>query len=91
MDGWKEPFSCRKNWITIGPHGNVVSDIKAREVVIIGKVKGNILCGDRADIRSGCVVTGEIIARRVMVEDRAAIKGSVEVRAADQLARQQLT
>jgi len=69
--------------VTIGPTGNVISDIRAQDVVIMGTVKGNILCGDRADIRSGSSITGEIVAHRVVIQEGAMIKGSVEVRQAD--------
>jgi cytoskeletal protein CcmA (bactofilin family) len=73
-----------ENRVTIGPHGSVVSDIEAREVIIMGKVKGNIHGAERADFRSGCAVTGDTDARRIMIEDGAMIRGSVEVRRAEQ-------
>src|SRR5260370_25541875 len=38
--------------VTIGRNGSVAANISAREVVILGKVQGNIQCSDRLDIRS---------------------------------------
>ena len=38
--------------VTIGRNGSVAANISAREVVILGKVQGNIQVTDRLDIRS---------------------------------------
>src|ERR1700741_2078157 len=35
--------------VTIGRNGSVAANIVAREVVILGKVQGNIQCSDRLD------------------------------------------
>jgi cytoskeletal protein CcmA (bactofilin family) len=69
--------------VTIGRNGTVAANINAREVVIMGKVKGNIQCSDRLDIRGEGSLTGDVITQRISVEDGAILKGSVQVRAAD--------
>jgi len=69
------------NRVTIGRNGVVVANISAREVVIMGKVTGNIQCTDRLDIRSEGSLTGDVVTPRVCVEDGAVLKGAVEVRA----------
>ena len=69
--------------VTIGRNGSVAANISAREVVILGKVKGNIQCTDRVDIRSEGSLTGDVITQRISVEDGAILKGSVQVRAAE--------
>lgn len=71
------------NRITIGRNGSVAANITAREVVIMGKVQGNIQCSDRLDVRSEGALTGDVVTPRISVEDGAMIKGSVQVRAAD--------
>ncbi|PYX35645.1 MAG: polymer-forming cytoskeletal protein, partial [Acidobacteria bacterium] len=53
------------------------------EVVIMGKVHGNIQCSDRLDIRSEGSLTGDVITQRISVEDGAVLKGSVQVRSAE--------
>jgi cytoskeletal protein CcmA (bactofilin family) len=67
--------------ITVGRNGVVVADISAREVVIMGKVTGNIQCTDRLDIRSEGSLAGDVVTPRICVEDGAVLKGAVEVRA----------
>ena len=70
--------------VTIGRNGSVSANISAREVVILGKAHGNIQCTDRLDIRSEGALTGDVITQRISVEDGAILKGSVQVRAAEQ-------
>jgi cytoskeletal protein CcmA (bactofilin family) len=76
-------ISVAEHRVTIGRNGNVTANITAREVVIMGKVKGNIQCTDRLDIRGEGSLTGDVITQRISVEDGAVLKGSVQVRAAE--------
>jgi cytoskeletal protein CcmA (bactofilin family) len=69
--------------VTIGRHGNVTANIAAKEVVIMGSVKGNIECSDRVDIRAEGSLMGDVLTRRISVEDGAVLKGSVQVQAAE--------
>jgi len=70
--------------VTVGRNGVVTADVNAREVVIMGKVHGNIICSDRLDIRSEGSVTGDVVVQRISVEDGAILKGSVQVQASEQ-------
>jgi cytoskeletal protein CcmA (bactofilin family) len=72
-----------ENRVTIGRNGSVQANITAREVVVMGKVQGNIECSDRVDIRSEGSVIGDVTTQRVSVEDGAILKGGIEVRSAD--------
>ena len=66
--------------VTIGRNGKVEASITAREVVVMGKVNGNIECSDRVDIRGEGSVHGDISTVRISVEDGAALKGGIQVR-----------
>jgi|ERR1017187_364135 cytoskeletal protein CcmA (bactofilin family) len=66
--------------VTIGHNGNVVANIKAKEVVIMGKVQGNVECADRLDLRSESQLSGDVITHRISVEEGAVLKGGIEVR-----------
>ncbi len=74
--------------VTIGRNGKVDASIQAREVVVMGKVNGNIECSDRVDIRSEGSVAGDISTVRISVEDGAALKGGIQVRSGDQKQQQ---
>jgi cytoskeletal protein CcmA (bactofilin family) len=68
------------NRVTVGRNGNVAANITAKEVVIMGKVQGNVDCSDRLDIRSEGLLSGDVITHRISVEEGAILKGGVEVR-----------
>jgi cytoskeletal protein CcmA (bactofilin family) len=69
--------------VTIGRNGKVDASIQAREVVVMGKVTGNIECSDRVDIRAEGSVHGDISTSRISVEDGAALKGGIQVRSSE--------
>jgi len=69
--------------VTIGRNGKVDASISAREVVVMGKVTGNIECTDRVDIRSEGSVIGDVATARISVEDGAVLKGGIQVRSSD--------
>ena len=73
-------ISFPENRVTIGRSGNVAANITAKEVVIMGKVQGNVDCTDRLDIRSEGVLSGDVITHRISVEEGAILKGGIEVR-----------
>lgn len=66
--------------VTIGRNGKVDASIQAREVVVMGKVNGNIECSDRVDVRAEGSVSGDISTVRISVEDGASLKGGIQVR-----------
>jgi cytoskeletal protein CcmA (bactofilin family) len=70
--------------VTIGRNGSAQANITAREVVVLGKVNGNIDCTDRVDIRAEGSVTGDVTTMRISVEDGAVLKGGIQVRSGEQ-------
>ena len=81
-------ISVPEHRVTIGRHGVIQASINAREVVIMGKVSGNVECSDRLDIRGEGSLTGDVITERISVEDGALMKGSIQVRHAEHKAQQ---
>jgi len=68
------------NRVTVGRNGQVSASIAAREIVVLGKVRGNIAATDRVDIRAEGALTGDVIATRIGIEDGAFFKGGIELR-----------
>ena len=68
------------NRVTVGRNGVVSANITAREIVILGKVRGNMTASDRFDIRSEGSLTGDIVAQRVSIEEGAFFKGAIDIR-----------
>jgi cytoskeletal protein CcmA (bactofilin family) len=68
------------NRVTVGRNGVVSANINAREIVVLGKVKGNLTASDRVDIRSDGSLTGDVVAARISIEDGAFFKGGIDIR-----------
>ena len=84
IDGRVEgKISLPDHRVTIGRNGSAQANITAREVVVMGKVSGNIDCTDRVDIRSEGSVTGDVTTMRISVEDGALLKGGIQVRSGE--------
>jgi cytoskeletal protein CcmA (bactofilin family) len=73
--------------VTVGAQGRVRGDIQARAVTIEGTVNGGIQAADRILLRTGCRVEGDLAARRIVIEDGARFRGSVEMELPEQTAQ----
>src|SRR6202050_2272433 len=84
IDGRVEgKISLPDHRVTIGRNGSAQANITAREVVVLGKVNGNIDCTDRVDIRAEGSVIGDVTTMRISVEDGAMLKGGIQVRSGE--------
>ena len=65
--------------LTIGPNGTVKATIKAREVVVLGAIHGNVEAAEKIEIRKDAKLTGDIRTARIIIEDGAYFKGSIDI------------
>ena len=65
--------------LTVGSTSKVTADVIAREVVVYGNVKGNVRAKDRIEIKKDGSVIGDLTTSRIMIEDGAYFKGSIEI------------
>lgn len=65
--------------LTVGASARLTADIIAREVVVYGNVKGNLRARDRIEIKKDGSVVGDLTTARIMIEDGAYFKGSIEI------------
>jgi cytoskeletal protein CcmA (bactofilin family) len=63
---------------TVGPNARVFADIQARDVIVFGRIEGNIQATGRVELRQGSSVVGNIHALRLSIEESAAVSGKVE-------------
>jgi cytoskeletal protein CcmA (bactofilin family) len=68
------------NRVTIGRNGQVAASIIAREIVVLGKVRGNVTATDRVDIRAEGSLSGDVAAARISIEDGAFFKGGIDIK-----------
>jgi cytoskeletal protein CcmA (bactofilin family) len=80
IDGEVEgSIELQDNRLTIGPHGRVQAGVRAREIVVLGSVHGNVETSDKLEIRKDAKLVGDIKTARVVIEDGAYFKGSIDI------------
>lgn len=65
--------------LVIGPQGKIKGQINAKNVVVTGKVVGNVFARELTEIKAGGSVVGDIKSPRISIEEGAHFKGSVEM------------
>src|SRR5579872_897684 len=74
--------------LTIGPNGRVRAGVKAREIVVLGSIDGNVEAVDKIDIRKAAKLVGDIKTARIIIEDGAYFKGSIDIVSVVETAKQ---
>jgi cytoskeletal protein CcmA (bactofilin family) len=84
IDGLVEgPIQLGEGMLTVGATGKITADVVAREVIVYGKVEGNLAARDRIEIKNEGSVVGNLTTARIIIEDGANLKGSVEIVSCD--------
>ena len=65
--------------LVIGTSAKITADLVAADVVVYGTVKGNLRARDRVEIKKDGSVVGDVITSRILVEDGAHFRGSIEI------------
>ena len=65
--------------LTIGPNGTVRATVKGREVVVLGTIQGNVEAAEKIEIRKDAKLVGDIKTARIIIEDGAFFKGSIDI------------
>jgi cytoskeletal protein CcmA (bactofilin family) len=73
-------IALKGNSLTVGPHGQVKASVEAKGVVVQGKLEGNVQASEQLELRKSAVVTGDISAQRISIEEGAYLKGKVDIR-----------
>jgi cytoskeletal protein CcmA (bactofilin family) len=68
--------NCR---VTVGQHAEVFADIAAREVIVFGRVLGNVDASDRVDLRSEASLTGLVTTKRIQITEGAYFHGALNI------------
>lgn len=80
LDGEVEgTIELRDHTLIVGPNGRIKAHISAREIVIHGKAEGNVTGSERVELKKSCVLVGDIRTQRIVIEDGAFFKGSVDL------------
>lgn len=66
--------------LTVGPNGKLrAGGVKAREIIVLGLIQGNVEAADKIDIRKDARLVGDIKTARIVIEDGAYFKGSIDI------------
>jgi cytoskeletal protein CcmA (bactofilin family) len=73
------PIQLAEGMLTVGPKGKLTGDVGARDVVVHGSVTGNLQAINRIEIKTSGSVFGDIVTPRIIIDDGAHYKGSIEI------------
>ena len=82
IDGEVEgTVSAEGHRLTIGPNGKLQADgVKAREVVVMGRMKGSVEATEKVYIRKDAQLVGDVQTAGIVIEDGAYFKGGIDIR-----------
>ena len=81
LDGEVEGnIDLKDHSLTIGPNGKIRANVMARDVVVHGKVDGNVSGTERVELKRSAVLVGDIATQRIVIEDGAYFKGAIDIR-----------
>lgn len=68
-----------KEGVIIEKDGKMIGDIETKNVVVHGVVEGNMVAEEKIELKSGCIVKGDLKAPRLVLLDGAKFKGSIDM------------
>ena len=80
VDGLVEgTITLTESRLTIGASATVKANVSARDVVVLGKLNGDVSATGRVELRSGSHVSGDLRAGRLSIEENAVFSGKVDL------------
>jgi cytoskeletal protein CcmA (bactofilin family) len=80
MDGEIDgTITLTESRLTVGPNARIRADINVQDVIVFGRIEGNVKASGRLELRQSATVVGDIQAGRLSVEESASLSGRVEL------------
>src|SRR5512142_3152450 len=80
LDGVVEgTIELNEHSLIVGPNGRVKATVRARDVIIHGKVDGNLQAAERVELKRTAILAGDIVTQRIVIEDGAMFKGGIDI------------
>lgn len=76
-------IDLRDHSLIIGPNGKIKAAITARDLVVHGRIEGNVTASGRVELRKSCTLIGDISTQRIVIEDGAFFKGAIDIKERD--------
>ena len=74
-------INLKNHNLVVGQGGNISADVVAKSITVVGRLEGNLNAEERVEIKKSGSLTGDVRAPRVVIEDGAKFKGSVDMNA----------
>lgn len=84
IDGRIEGKINVKNRVTIGKNATVRADVEARQVVIKGKLTGDVRAFAQVEIVADGVLHGNIVSPKVIIADGAVFEGNIDMKSGEE-------
>ncbi len=75
-------IELKNHQLTIGPNGDVKAEIAAKQVVVIGRIAGNVIATERVEVRETGRVDGDLVAPRLLIQEGAQVNGAITMKPA---------
>jgi cytoskeletal protein CcmA (bactofilin family) len=79
IEGKIEGFVKSKGLVVVGKSGVVDAEIDAFDVIVLGKVNGNVSGVNKVEIKPDGEVNGNIVSQRVVLAEGSIFKGSIDM------------
>jgi cytoskeletal protein CcmA (bactofilin family) len=73
-------INLRDHKLVVGPNARIKAAISARDVVVHGRVEGNVSASERVELKRACTLIGDVATQRIAIEDGAFFKGAIDVK-----------
>ena len=83
-------IDLRDHTLIIGPNGKIKAGVNARDLVVHGRIEGNVTATGRVELRKSCTLIGDVSTHRIAIEDGAFFKGAIDIKEAKQETRKPL-
>lgn len=77
-------IDLRDHKLVIGPNGKIKATISARDLVVHGRVEGNVTATERVELKKSCTLVGDVSTQRIVIEDGAFFKGAIDIKESGQ-------
>jgi len=68
-----------ENHLFVDESGEVVAEVEAKTLTVRGKLNGDVVVHEVATLQAGSIVTGNIRAPRIIIEEGARFKGNIDM------------
>ena len=73
-------IDLRDHTLIIGPNGKIKAGVNTRDLVVHGRIEGNITATGRVELRKSCTLIGDVSTHRIAIEDGAFFKGAIDIK-----------